>query len=286
MPISPIVDTHVHLWNPKKLRMPWLDGNALLNQRLDIDAYKQHTEGLEIEAMVYAEVDVAPHYALLEVIGVEDRARLDPRIRGIIGHAPIEDGEPVRTFLAAMQAAGPRVKGIRRLLQGEREPGFCLRPDFLAGMGILAEFGYSFDICIRRDQLPDAIELVRRCPNNQFILDHTANPDIKNRVMEPWQSRISEMAALPNVSCKISGMVNNADHDKWTPPDLQPYFDHILNAFGEDRVMYGGDWSVVLVASSYKRWVEAVDAMCAARGMSEAAQRKLWNSNAKRIYRL
>ena len=224
MPICPIVDTHVHLWNPQKLRLRWLDGNPLLNQRYDIDTYRQHTEGLDIEAMVYAEVDVAPHYALLEVMGVEERARLDPRIKGIIANAPVEDGEPLRTFLSAMKAAGPRVKGIRRLLQGEREPGFCLRPGFLAGMGILAEFGYSFDICIRRDQLPDAIELVGRCPQNQFILDHIANPDIKNRETEPWTSRISELAALPNVACKVSGIATNADHGAWTPADLQPYF--------------------------------------------------------------
>lgn len=286
MPSCPIVDTHVHLWNPQTIRMPWLDGNALLNQRLDIDVYKQHTEGLNIEAMVYAEVDVAPHYALLEVIGVEERAKLDPRIKGIIANAPVEDGEPLATFLGAMKAAGPRVKGIRRLLQGEREAGFCLRPGFLRGIQLLGENNLSFDICIRRDQLPDAIELVKRNPGVQFILDHTGNPSIKNGEREPWAGHIRALAAHPNVVCKVSGMVNNADHERWTPADLQPYYDHILDCFGDNRVMYGGDWSVVLVASSYKRWVEAVDEMCARRGLSDAQQRLLFNENAKRIYRL
>ena len=286
MPICPIIDTHVHLWNPQKLRLPWLDGIPLLNQKLDLDAYREQTAGIEIEAMVYAEVDVAPHYSLLEVIGVEDRAQIEPRIKGIIGNAPVEDGAPVRTFLKAMQAAGPHVKGIRRLLQGEREPGWCLRPGFLAGMQILAEFGYSFDVCIRRDQFPDAIELVRRCPQNQFILDHLGNPNIRDGEMEPWASHIRELASFSNVAAKISGMANNAAHHTWTPADTQPYFDHMVDSFGEDRVMYGGDWSVVLMASSYKQWVESLDAMVAKRGMSESGQRKLWNENAKRVYRL
>ncbi|MCX6018289.1 MAG: amidohydrolase family protein [Chloroflexi bacterium] len=286
MPICSIIDTHVHLWDPQKIRMPWLDGIPKLNQQLDLAEYGEHTAGIDIEAMVYAEVDVAAHYSLLEVISVEERAKVEPRIRGIIANAPVEDGEPLRTFLAATRAAGPHVKGIRRLIQGEREPGWCLRPGFISGMGILAEFGYSFDICIRRDQLADAVELVRRCPQTQFIVDHFANPNIRDGEMEPWASHIREMAALPNVVAKVSGMVNNAVHDEWKTADLQPYFDHLVDSFGEDRVMFGGDWSVVLLASSYKRWVEAVDEMCAKRGMSETAQRKLWAENARRWYRL
>jgi L-fuconolactonase len=118
------------------------------------------------------------------------------------------------------------------------------------------------------------------------VLDHIAKPDIAHDLRDPWRAQIADLAALPNVVCKISGMVTEADPTRIEPGDLQFYFDHIVSAFGEDRIMYGGDWPVVLLAASYRRWIDTVDAMIAANGMSENAQRKLWNTNAKRIYRL
>jgi L-fuconolactonase len=286
MPICPIIDTHVHLWNPSKLRLRWIDDSALLNQRYDIDVYQQHTAGVDIEAMVYAEVGAEPHYTLLEVMAVEDRARLDPRIRGIIAHAPCEDGAPLRTYLSAIKALSPRVRGIRRLLQGEPDLGFCLKPDFVSGVQMLAEFGYSFDICIKHHQLSAAIELVSRCPQVSFVLDHIAKPDIARGLHDPWRAQITDLAAFPNVVCKISGMVTEADPARTSAGDLQFYFDHIVAAFGEERILYGGDWPVVLLGASYRGWIETVDAMIAANGMSDTAQRKLWNENAKRVYRL
>jgi L-fuconolactonase len=284
MPNFPIVDTHVHLWNPKHFRIPWLDGNALLNQTYELAEYNAHTQGVAIEAMVYAEVDVAPSYRLLEAQWVDALAKHDPRIQGIIASAPLEDGEAVRSLLQALRDAGPRVKGIRRLLQGESGDGFALHLGFVAGVQALPDYDLSFDICIRRDQLPMAIALVQACPNVQFILDHIANPSIKTGEMEPWRAHIVEMASLPNVACKVSGIATNATANMWTPDDLRPYIEHVLASFGEDRVMYGGDWPVVLQASSYVRWVEALDAVTA--GLSEVAKHKLWADNAKRIYRL
>jgi L-fuconolactonase len=286
MPNFPIVDTHVHLWNPKHFRIPWLDGNELLNQTYELAEYNAHTQGVAIEAMVYAEVDVAPSYRLLEAQWVDALAKHDPRIQGIIASAPLEDGEAVRSLLQALRSVGPRVKGIRRLLQGERDGGFALQPGFLAGVQALSDYQLSFDICITRHQLPHAIELVGRCPRVQFILDHIANPDIKGSEMEPWRTHLAELAALPNVACKVSGIATNATPETWTAEELRPYVEHVLSSFGEDRVMFGGDWPVVLMNSSYARWAEALDALTAAIGLSDAQQRKLWAENAKRIYRL
>lgn len=284
MPNFPIVDTHVHLWNPHHFRIPWLDGNTLLNQTYELTEYAAHTRGVEIEAIVYAEVDVAPSYRVLEAQRVNAFAQHDPRIRGIIASAPLEDGEAVRSIFDALKAVGPRVKGIRRLLQGETDGGFALQPNFLAGVQALADYDFSFDICITRHQLPQAIELVRRRPRVQFILDHIANPAIKTGETEPWRSHVTELAALPNVACKVSGIATNAKAETWTPQDLHPYIEHVLASFGEDRVMFGGDWPVVLMNSSYVRWVEALDAVTI--GLSDIAKRKLWNENAKRVYRL
>jgi L-fuconolactonase len=284
MPDVPIVDAHVHLWDPQHFAIPWLDGNALLNQRYSLAEYAEHTQGIAIEALVYLEVDVNPHYALLEPSWVAQRAQEDPRIKAIVAHAPVEHGDRARSFLDALVATSPLVKGVRRLLQGEPEADFCLRPDFVRGVQLLAEYNLSFDICINHAQLPAATELVRRCPQTSFILDHLGKPKIKDQVLEPWRAQMRELAALPNVICKVSGAVTEADREHWSSADLRPYVEHAIEAFGEDRVAFGGDWPVALMASSYRRWVETLDELTAQ--LSEPARRKLWAENAKSFYRI
>ncbi len=149
---------------------------------------------------------------------------------------------------------------------------------------MLQEFDLSFDLCIYHHQLAPAIELVRQCLMTQFILDHIAKPDIKHGTLDPWREQMRELATLPNVVCKISGLVTEANTQHWTIADLAPYVLHVLEVFGEDRVLFGGDWPVVLMASSYARWVETLDTITA--HLPSHARRKLWAENARRYYRL
>lgn len=284
MPPLPLVDAHLHLWDPTHFRMSWLDDNALLNKPYGLGDYHAHTAGIEIAAMVYLQVDVEPPYALLEVGWAAERAAEDPRLRAIVPYAPLEFGEQVRAFLEALVAISPLVKGVRRIVQSEPDPAFCLQPSFVRGTQILPEYGLSCDICINYRQLASTIELVRRCPDTSFILDHLGKPNIVEGMIDPWRAQISELASLPNVVCKVSGAVTEADHAHWTSDDLAPYIAHVLQAFGEDRVVFGGDWPVVLNASSYPRWVETLDALTA--HLSPEAKRKLWADNARRFYRL
>jgi L-fuconolactonase len=142
----------------------------------------------------------------------------------------------------------------------------------------------SFDICIFHHQLPNTLEMVRRCPEVSFILDHIAKPGIKAGLAEPWRRQVRELAALPNVVCKLSGVTTEADHANWTREQLRPYIDHVIDCFGFDRIMYGGDWPVSELAGKYTDWVNVLD--WATEGCSSAEKRKLFRDNAIRAYRL
>jgi L-fuconolactonase len=284
MPDFPIIDSHVHLWDPAHFRMEWLDANERLNKHFGLDEYDEHTAGIQVEGMVYLEVDIAPEYKLLEAQWVDALAQKDGRLKGIVASAPVEFGEQARAFVEALVAIGPRVKGVRRLIQAEPDPAFCLQPRFVRGVQLLAEYGLSFDIGCNFRQVASVVELVRRCPETNFILDHIGKPDIRGRQSDPWRSEIDALAALPNVVCKVSGVATEADVQHWTTEDIAPYVQHALAAFGEDRVVYGGDWPVVLNAAPYKRWAETLETLTAS--LSPEAKRKLWAENARRFYRL
>jgi L-fuconolactonase len=280
----PIVDAHVHLWNPEQFSMPWLASVPRLNRPYGLRDYREQTLDLPITAMVYIEVGVEPQEALREARHVVDIAREEPRLQAVVAAAPVEHGDAVREHLESLVAISPLIKGVRRNLQDEAEPDFCLRPDFVAGVRLLAEFKLSFDLCIKHWQLPYVIELVRRCPDTAFILDHLGKPDIKERLIDSWQADMHKLAELPNVACKISGMVTEADHEVWQPADLEPFINVVLEAFGEDRVMFGSDWPVALLASSYQRWFETLEALTMRLPVS--ARRKLWAENARRFYQM
>ena len=281
MPDVPVVDAHVHLWDPARFRMPWLDDNPRLNHAFGPGEYTRATDGLGVEAVVYVQVDVTPAYGLLEARWAAAQGSL---VAGIVAYAPIEDGSTVRTYLDALLQIDPRIKGVRRLIQSESDPEFHLRPGFLTGLRLLPDYGLSFDICIRHDQLARSIQMVRACPDVSFVLDHLGKPNVQAGQLEPWQDQIAELAELPNVMCKVSGLVTEADHTHWTVADLQPYVLHVLDAFGADRVLFGGDWPVVTMAASYSQWVTSLDQLTS--HLSPAARQKLWADNARRVYRL
>jgi L-fuconolactonase len=280
----PIIDTHVHLWNPARFRMPWTDGNTLLNRPYTLEVYHEQSREAPIEAMVFVECGVDPYYALLEAQWAVDCARVDPRLQGIVAAAPVEFGLYARAYLEALVALDPRIKGVRRNLQDEQDSDVWLNGDFVRGVQLLADYHLSFDLCIRHWQLPGIIELVRRCPDTQFLLDHLGKPDVKEHILDPWRDQVRTLAACPNVACKISGLVTEANLSTWTPEDLAPYVLHVLEVFGEDRVAFGGDWPVILLASDYSRWVETLQMLTSS--LSQAAQRKLWHENARHFYRL
>ncbi len=151
------------------------------------------------------------------------------------------------------------MRGVRRLIQNQPDPEFVLKADFLAALKLLPKYDLGFDICIFHHQLPNTLEMVRRCPDVFFVLDHIAKPGIKAGLIDPWRQHMRELAALPNVVCKLSGVTTEADHANWTREQLRPYIDHVIESFGFDRIMYGGDWPVSELAGKYTDWLDVLD---------------------------
>ncbi len=283
IPPIPIVDTHVHFWDSKHLRYPWLDKSELLNRPYLPADYTQSIEGVNVERIVFVQAACIPEQALVEVDWVTELAKDDSRIQGIVGSAPLELGDAVLPILQFM-AKNPLVKGIRRYVAGETDIEFILQPGFVRGVLHLASVGFTCDLGVRREQLPAATELARRCPGVRFMLNHIGVPDIKNHQLDPWREHLRTMAALPNVSCKLSGVATAADHDNWTPEDLRPAIDHVIDCFGFDRTAFGSDWPVMLQATTYPRWIETVGQLT--RGCSERELRLLFRGTAERVYDL
>ena len=279
----PLIDTHLHVWDPQLIRYPWLDDVPLLNKPYLLEDYDRACGSVAVEKMVFvqAEADFALFWE--EAEWVDSLANQDSRLQGIVPWAPLEDGEAVRPVLEKF-SANPRIKGVRRIIQFEPDIEFCLRPSFIEGIRLLPEFNLSFDICIAHYQMANTIKMVAQCPDVQFILDHIGKPDIKHNLLDPWRAEIKTLSEFPNVWCKISGLVTEADHASWTKEQLKPYIDHVLECFGFERVMYGGDWPVAYQATEYPRWVETLT--WAGEGCSEDKLKKLFYDNASAFYRL
>ena len=278
-----MIDAHVHLWDPNRLSYPWLEDLPSINRPFLLKDYDSACGMLKVDAMVFVQCEVDPAQSMDEARWVTELAEQDPRIRAIVAQVPLEKGEGSRAALEVLKK-NPIVKGVRRLIQSETESGFCLRPDFISGVQILADYNMSFDICISHDQMADVLNMVRQCPETVFILDHIGKPDIENGVMEPWAAQLKELSGLSNVYCKVSGLITEADHGKWSKEDLKPYIDHVISCFGFDRVIYGGDWPVVTLAGEYMQWKEALD--WALSGCTADELKKLFCDNALSIYKM
>lgn len=283
MPLS-YVDSHVHFWDPARIDYPWLSGAPAISRPTfpaDLDAARSGIAH-ELAGIVFVEADCHPAHALREAEWVTSLAASDPRIRGIVAHAPLQKGEAVADDLAALQKL-PLVKSIRRLIQSE-PLGFSTGADFVRGVQLLPDYGFSFDLCIFHTQLGDVLELVERCPDVSFILDHMGKPGIAAGLTEPWKSQIRALAQRPDIHCKLSGVVTEADKQHWTANQVRPYMEYILDCFGPERVLFGSDWPVVNLAADYRRWFELATATIA--HFSPEEQQMILHDNAVRFYRL
>ena len=263
----PIVDTHQHLWDLNHFKLAWLDGAPpVLKRSFRLADYLAATHGLNVVKAVYLEVDVIPNY---------------PTVAGVISGRPETEG-----FSKYINPHwdNPHIKGLRRLMETTPE-GFCLQPRFIDSVQLLGKLDKHFEITIQPTQLNDALELVKRCPDTRFVIDHcgTADGATPTHVAKPWSEAMAKLADQPNTACKISGIVAHATKD-WSAEQLAPIVNHCLDRFGPERVMFGGDWPVCLLGARFDQWVDALKEIVSGRPAQH--QRKLFHDNAVRFYQL
>jgi L-fuconolactonase len=278
-----IVDTHVHVWDVDKLRYPWLDDVPFLNRTFSPADYKAVCGGTQVDKMVFVQCECAPGQHLEELAWVTALAKIEPRFKGLVPWAPLELGAGVEAELAEM-AKNPLVKGIRRIIQFEPDMEFCLKPDFIAGVNLLPKYGFTFDICIDYRHNLNTLKFLEKIPGVNCILDHIGKPNIKGGGLDPWRGEIKELAKFPNLVCKFSSLATEADHKNWTPEILRPYVDCIVESFGFDRLLFGGDWPVSSQAASYEVIIQTI--LTLIRDVSDEDLRKLFRTNAEKFYRV
>ncbi|WP_226783062.1 amidohydrolase family protein [Oceaniglobus trochenteri] len=284
MPNFPVVDAHLHIWNPERIRIGWQEGNAFMQRpRLPQD-YLHDLGDLEVEAAVFVECFVDQGEYLKEVRFVEENMGAGSPIRAIVAQAPVELGADMGPFIEHLKSKHPDVVGIRRMIEFNPDEDFCLRPGFVEGVNLLGEAGLSFDINIHHSQAGKAAEMVAQVPDTVMILDHCGKPGIAEGEIGAWRSHLKTMAANPNLHCKLSDLPVEADHDNWTEDDLKPYIDAVVEIFGFDRLIYAGDWPVCTQATTLPRWVEVLDRHFS--GVSETDLRRFYRGNANRVYKL
>lgn len=276
------IDTHQHLWDLDQFPYSWTVNLPQINRSFRLNDYYEAARGINLTKSVFVEADVDEDFMLQETLHALSLAkRRDTPVAGVVAAARPEY-DNFREYIDQI-AAQQHLKGIRRILHTQPDE-LSTTTTFVENVRSLADYNLSFDICVQARQLPQAINLVKQCPNVNFILDHCGNPDIKNRDYPAWRERMREIASFPNVTCKISGIVVNTNTENWTVEDLRPVVEHAIECFGWDRVMFGSDWPVCTLAASFKQWFLALTFLTKEAG--DENQRKLFYENAERIYRL
>lgn len=274
-----IIDSHQHFWHYEPVKHAWIDEDMAVIQKdfmpSDLEVvYKEH--GVDGCVAVQADQTLAETDFLLKLASENDF------IKGVVGWVDLRSN----TIEAILEtyAQYNKLKGFRHVVQGEADPNFLLRPQFLMGISLLKKFDFTYDILIFPHQLGATLEFVKQFPNQKFVIDHIAKPYIKDGFYDGWAALMKEIANYENVTCKLSGMVTEADYNLWTPEQVKPYMELVLEGFGADRLMFGSDWPVCLVAGNYSKVKNLVTDFISTLSSSEQAQ--IMGTNAINFYNL
>ncbi|MEU2867032.1 amidohydrolase family protein [Streptomyces mirabilis] len=259
---APLIDAHHHLWDLGRRPQPWLDDPALATIRRTFTPDDLRTTATQLIAGRRLHSTVAVQCAP-DVPETEDLLALaerEPLISAVVGWADLTSpgiGDLLDGLLAG--PGGTHLRSLRHLVQGETDPGWLQRPDVERGLAAVRDRGLCYDVLVRSHQLDQAIRLAERFPDLPQVLDHAGKPPIAHGELADWENQLCLLAAHPHVVCKVSGLITEADHERWTVDDIRPVWDVLLSAFGPDRLMFGSDWPVANLAGGWNRWAATVD---------------------------
>lgn len=277
-----VVDSHQHFWDPTRADYPWMtDALAAIRRPIGPDDMRPilRDNGVDRTVLVQTRSDIEETHEFLAIA-----ARTD-FVAGVVGWVDLTD-PAVGDRLAEIRdgAHGEWLVGIRHQVHDEEDPEWVARDDVVRGVGEVGKAGLAYDLLPRERELPACLKAVDAHPDMRFVVDHIAKPRIAEGVMEPWASRLKEIAERPNVFCKLSGMVTEASWTAWTADNLRPYVEFVMECFGEDRVMFGSDWPVCLLAADYATVKGTLEAILGAT--ESAASAKVFGANAMTFYGL
>ena len=282
MPEPVVVDAHHHFWDPAAAVYPWMtDDLAAIRRRFGPEDLRPLLAQCGIDRTVL----VQTRASLDETREFLETAARTEFVAGVVGWVDLTDGRVAATVRDLRAApGGARLVGVRHQVHDEPDPDWLLRADVRRGLMAVGEAGLAYDLLVRTRELPAALRAVREFPEMRLVIDHIAKPPIRTGQSRAWAEALAPFSEMRNVFCKLSGMVTEADWGTWRPDDLVPYVRRVVGWFGEDRLMFGSDWPVCLVAAPYAR---VVDALRYALGeISPAARVKIMGANAMRFYRL
>jgi L-fuconolactonase len=273
------IDAHHHLWRYNATEYGWLTDEMKAMRR---DFLPKDLMAELAGAGIDGTVAVQARQTLDETRWLLDLADECEAIRGVVGWAPIA-GEDFPGVMEEFEHR-TKLKGLRHVIQAEPDENYILRADFNAGIEAMQGSGLVYDILIYDRHLPQTIEFVDQYPDQVFVLDHIAKPQIAAALMEPWSENLHELALRKNVWCKVSGLVTEAEWKSWNIETLRPYLDTVVDAFGANRLMAGSDWPVCLVATEYKAWFEVLRSYFAA--FSDSERDAIFGGTATQVYGL
>ncbi|MGB5263674.1 MAG: amidohydrolase family protein [Lutimonas sp.] len=273
------IDSHQHFWHYEPKKHSWIDDDMSIIRK---DFMPEDLQLIYEKNDVSGCVAVQADQTLEETNFLIDLADKYDFIKGVVGWIDLRD-QKVQNILEEYNSYS-KLKGLRHVVQGEADPNFLLRPEFLRGIGFLDHYNLTYDILVFPHQLGAVLEFVDRFPNQKFVIDHCAKPYILDGFYQGWAVMMREIAKRRNVYCKLSGMITEADYLHWTNEQVQPYMSLIIDAFGPDRIMFGSDWPVCLVAGNYARVKSLVTDFIA--DLSETEQNAILGENAIKFYNL
>ena len=278
-----VVDAHHHLWwDPNPTDYPWItDEVAFLRQPFTPADLRPHLDAVGVDRTVLVQTRSSPD----ETRQLMETAAKTDFVGEVVGWVDLT-GPDVAETLAALRARpdGATLVGIRHQVHDEPDENWLLRSDVQRGLRAVADAGLVYDLLVRPRELPAALDAARALPDLRFVIDHIGKPPIRSGELEPWASLMAPFAELPQVACKLSGMVTEADWHRWSPDDLWPYVERVLAWFGPGRLMWGSDWPVCLLAAQYPTTYQIVADMI--RSLTDAERAAIVGGNAARFYRL